>query len=121
MAGSNQALSFSMPAYPLDKIFYRPEPDTVAVSQSASPSVPTYTTVSIPHDVGATFFIDVQVSPDGTNWYDEGFEPRYLSGGVYYARFITDWGVSTTDVVLRFAALDASYTFNYRIVGYTKD
>lgn len=123
MAGTNQALSFYMPAYPLDKIFLRPTPGSVAVTQNANPAAPAYTNVSIPHTEGATFFVDAQVSPDGgINWYDAGYEPFYLDGAttLYFPRFQMYWKVTTSNIVLSFSAYDAPYTFSYRYVSYTK-
>lgn len=124
MSGTNQPLSFNIPANSHDKIYFTaPDGASEIVAQSASPVFPTYTTVNVPHTKGKTFFVDAQVSVDGTNWYDAGYEPYYFDSGfmAYYPSFTMTWSVTTTNVVLKLAALQSAYTMYYRLVGYTKD
>jgi len=123
LSASNQPLSFNVPAYPLDKIFFTaPEGASVAVPQNGSPSFTPGTTVTLPHTNGSTFFIDVQSSPDNTNWYDAGYEPYYYDGGamLYYPKWVCWWQVSSTNVLIKFGANDAAYTMYYRVIGYYK-
>lgn len=120
---TDQQLSFAAPKYPLDKIYYKPEPGSFFVTQSPSPAVPLPETVTLSHDKEETFFIDMQLSVDGDTWYDSGAEPWYNDGATMrpFKRFFGLWDVTNTTVRLTFAALDASYTIYYRLVGYSKD
>lgn len=121
-SGSDQALSFTT-TKPIDKIYYKPPTATVAVTQSASATSPTWVEVPLTHDKGQTFFIAMQLSPDGDTWYDPGYEPAYYNTvqAAYFPRFRGQWKVDNTTVTLRFYALDSSYTMYYRLVGYTKE
>lgn len=123
MSGSNQPLSFVMPSNALDKIFYATPPNiSVAVPKNVDPSSPTFTNVPIPQTTGGTMFIDAQVSPDNTNWYDSGYEPYYFDGVFlsYFPRFFMQWHTTTTSIVLQLTANDAAYTLYYRLVAYYK-
>lgn len=120
MAGSNQALSFAWPRFPLDKIFYK-ESDSLTVAQSANPLNPTVSTIPVINPRNATFFIDMQVSPDGIVWYDSGLEPYYISGGQPVKRFAGYWLMNASTISINLYANDASYTLYYRLVGYSKD
>lgn len=123
MSGSNQALSFSAPQFPLDKIFYEPEPGTISVAQSANPASPTIVTTTIPNPQNTTFFMDMQTSTDGLTWYDTGLEPYYYDAVAVglFQRFSGYWYMTATTISLGFYANDASYTLHYRLVGYSKD
>lgn len=122
MAGSNQALSFAWPKYPLDKIFYKKH-DSLAVAQSANPASPTISVVPITNPQSALFFIDMQVSPDNVAWYDSGLEPYYYDSVTksIYKRFGGYWFMTASTISLNFYVNDASYTLYYRLVGCSKD
>ncbi len=122
MTGSNQPLSINAPGNSLDKIFYSPAPASMTVAQSANPTAPTVSTVTITNPQNTTFFIDMQVSVDNTTWYDSGFEPYYISSGVvaFVKRFAGWWTMTSSTITLSFYALDAGYTIYYRLVGYSK-
>jgi hypothetical protein len=119
MSGSNQALSFAWPPYPLDKIFFK-ESGSVVRAQSASPAAPTFTTVSITNPQNELFFIEMQVSTDGIVWYDSGLEPYYNSAGIY-KRFGGFWSMTSSTITVKLFANDAAYTLYYRLVGFSKD
>jgi hypothetical protein len=120
MAGSNQELSFAWPRYPLDKIFYKVS-GSKAVTQSGFPTSVGTDTVTITNPESTTFFLDLQVSPDGIVWYDSGLEPYYLSGGQPYKRFGAYWYMTSSTITIKLFANDASYTLYYRAIGYSKD
>lgn len=117
--GTDQALSFAWPRYALDKVIHKPLPSTVSVTQSASPIAPTFTSVTFNNPVGRFFIVDLQVSTDGNVWYDSGLEPIYYDAGFMlpFKRFISLWSMTDKIVTLKFAALDASYSLRYRLVG----
>lgn len=121
MTTFNQPLSFTT-KLPIDKIFYKKE-GTQAITNNANPLAPVYTTVSLTNTANKTFFIDMQVSPDGTNWYDAGSEPYYKDGVTLqnHPRFYGTWEMTSSTITLSFTANDADYTLHYRLVGYYKE
>lgn len=120
MAGSNQPLSINAPENSLDKIFYEPPTATISVAQSASPVTPTVSTVTVTNPQNETFFLAMQVSVDGSTWYDSGLEPYYSSAGIY-KRFAGYWSMTASQITYYFYANDASYTIYYRVVGFSKE
>ena len=123
MSGSNQPLSFNAPVRALDKIFYKPDTATIALTASANPIAPTVSTVPITNPQSTLFFIDMQVSPDGSTWYDSGLEPYYKSGITLqmHKRFAGSWFMTASTITLSFYANDANYTLYYRLIGTSKD
>jgi hypothetical protein len=68
------------------------------------------------------FFIDLQVSTDGSTWYDMGNEPFYYAPAfmLSFQRFAAYWSMTKNLVTLHFTANDAAYTLFYRLVGVSR-
>lgn len=123
MSATDQALSFAAPRWPLDKIYYQPPTASFNVPQSASPTIPDVYSIAIPNPKGELFFLDMQLSPDNSSWYDIGSEPAYYAApfAQSFPRFGGRWKMTTSTITLSFVARDAAYTpMYYRLVGFTK-
>lgn len=120
MAASNQPLSFNAPAYPLDKIYFKPVNNSFFVAQSAAAAAPDVYTTTVENTKDELFFTEMQVSVDNSSWYDSGFEPYYLADPISKFKRFSGWcNVDVSSVTLSFYALDSGYTMYYRLVGYS--
>lgn len=121
--GTNQALSFAAPLYPLDKVIYRPLTATAAVPKNVTPIAPVFTIVTFDNPINDYFFIDLQVSVDNNLWYDMGNEPFYYDVGfmLSFKRFASYWSMTKTTVTVGLTANDNNYVMYYRLVGVSKD
>lgn len=123
MAATDQALSFAAPRWPLDKVYYQPDTMSFNVPQSVSPVIPDFYTTTITNPTGELFFIDMQLSPNNSDWYDIGSEPLYYDPTfmLSFSRFSGAWKMDTSTITFFFTALDAAYTpMYYRLVGYSR-
>lgn len=121
MQVSDQPLSFNAPAHPLDKIYFKPPNNSLAVPQTVSPASPDIYTTTIANTKEELFFAEMQLSLDNDTWYDSGFEPYYMADPISkFKRFSGWYDLSDSSILLSFYALDAAYTVYYRFVGFSK-
>lgn len=123
---TDQALSFAAPLYPLDKILYRPGTLNLNVPKTTTPVDPTpdQVTATVPNPTGKTFFMDMQLSPDNSTWYDIGQEPFYYDPafGLSFKRFSGTWSMTASNITFTFFANDAAYApIYYRFIGFSKE